>query len=94
MANALVNKWPMICLAGSPDATLEGRGAFQEFDQLAAAKPVSKYAARPHSVQHIPLIVEKAVRVSMYGTPGPVYIDLPNDLLYGKVPESEVHYLP
>lgn len=28
MANALVNKWPMICIGGNSDATLEGKGAF------------------------------------------------------------------
>jgi thiamine pyrophosphate-dependent acetolactate synthase large subunit-like protein len=28
MANALVNKWPMICLGGCADAALEGKGAF------------------------------------------------------------------
>jgi thiamine pyrophosphate-dependent acetolactate synthase large subunit-like protein len=34
------------------------------------------------------LIVERAVRLSMYGTPGPVYIDLPADILFGKCEES------
>jgi 2-hydroxyacyl-CoA lyase 1 len=32
MANALVNKWPMLCLGGASDASMEGRGGFQEFD--------------------------------------------------------------
>ena len=32
MAEALVNKRPMICLGGCADASLEGKGAFQEFD--------------------------------------------------------------
>ena len=32
--------------------------------------------------------------MSMYGTPGPVYIDLPHNLLYAKVPEESVRYLP
>lgn len=30
----------------------------------------------------------------MYGTPGPVYIDLPADIIYGKVLESEINYFP
>jgi len=81
MANAMVNKWPMIVLGGATDASLEGKGAFEEWDQLACARPCTKYAARPTNVRHIPIIVERAVRMSMYGTPGPVYIDLPNDLL-------------
>jgi 2-hydroxyacyl-CoA lyase 1 len=94
MAEALVNKRPMIVLAGAPDTVNEGQGAFQEFDQLACAKPVTKYAARPNSVAHIPIVVERAVRMSMYGAPGPVYIDLPQDLLQGKAPASSISYLP
>ena len=30
----------------------------------------------------------------MYGTPGPVYVDLPGDLLLSKAEESEINYLP
>lgn len=92
MANAMVNKWPMIVLGGATDANLEGKGAFEEWDQLACARPVTKYAARPASVKHIPVIIEKAVRMSMYGTPGAVYIDLPNDLLQAEVPEETIKY--
>ena len=40
------------------------------------------------------MVVERAVRMATYGTPGPCYIDLPHNLLYGKVDESMVHYLP
>ena len=30
--------------------------------------------------------------MSMYGTPGPVYVDLPMDVLYDKVEESSVNF--
>lgn len=30
----------------------------------------------------------------MYGTPGPVYIDMPADIIYGKINESEINYFP
>ena len=63
-------------------------------DQLACAKPLCKFAARPSSVQHIPIIVEKAVRLAMYGTPGPCYIDMPINLIYAKAPADSVRYLP
>ena len=94
MAEALINKRPMIVLGGASDSSLEGQGGFQELDQVACARPVCKYAARPSSIQHIPIVVERAVRMATYGTPGPCYIDLPHNLLYGKVDESLVHYLP
>jgi len=30
----------------------------------------------------------------MYGTPGPVYIDMPADIIYGKINENEINYFP
>lgn len=41
---------------------------------------------------HIPFIIERAFRMAMYGTPGPTYVDLPHDLLYAKIPQSQVTY--
>jgi 2-hydroxyacyl-CoA lyase 1 len=94
MAEALVNKRPMIVIAGAPDSITDGMGAFQELDQLACAKPVTKYAARASSVAHIPIVVERAVKMALYGTPGPTYVELTNDILYAKVPESQITYRP
>jgi 2-hydroxyacyl-CoA lyase 1 len=92
MGEALINKRPMIVLSGASDASLLGRGAFQEIDQVHIAKTCSKWAARPSCIKHIPFLVEKAYRMSMYGTPGPVYLDFPADIIYGKCDESEIQY--
>ena len=37
----------------------------------------TKYCGRPGEVELIPRQLEKAVRYSVYGRPGPCYIDLP-----------------
>jgi 2-hydroxyacyl-CoA lyase 1 len=92
MAEAMVNKRPMIVIGGASDTGLDGRGAFQELDQISCAKPVTKYAARPHSIRNIPIVVERAVRYAMYGNPGACYIDLPNDLLYSKMNDNDIVY--
>jgi len=94
MANAIVNKQPMIVIGGASEASLDGKGAFQEFDTMACSKPVSKYSARPANVHHIPLVVERAVRMSIFGTPGPVYIEMTSDVIHAKVDASTVHYYP
>jgi thiamine pyrophosphate-dependent acetolactate synthase large subunit-like protein len=39
-------------------------------------------------------VIERAVRISMYGTPGPVYIDLPADILFGKCEDDDISYYP
>ncbi len=88
LANAWSNCWPMILLGGANDAYQNGQGAFQEAPQVEAARPFTKYAARPDRVERVPYYVEQAVRTSIYGRPGAVYLDLPNDIISGQVDEE------
>lgn len=90
LANAWSNKWPMILLAGAHDLNQDGTGGFQECDQLLAAQPFVKYYVKVSSVDRIPFYIEKAFRESMYGTPGPVYIDLPGNILREKCLEDDI----
>lgn len=87
-ANAWSNAWPMVLIGGANDSFQNGRGAFQEAPQVEAARPFVKYAARPDRVERLPFFVEQAVRTSIYGRPGAVYLDLPNDIIVGKTDED------
>ncbi|MFP8881422.1 MAG: thiamine pyrophosphate-binding protein, partial [Myxococcota bacterium] len=93
LANAWSNCWPMILLGGANDSYQDGMGAFQETPQVEAARPFSKYAARPESAKRIPFFIEKAVRTSISGRPGAVYLDLPNDLIAARLEDDEVDWL-
>ena len=88
LANAWSNRWPMILLGGASDMTQHGMGAFQEAPQVEAARPWVKYAAEVDRIERIPYFVEQAVRTSIYGRPGPVYLDLPGDIITGKVDDE------
>lgn len=88
MANAQVNCWPVIVIGGSCAEDHEGIGGFQEYAQVEACRPYCKYSARPPSASLIPLHVEKAVRLSTYGRPGAVYLDLPATLLKQQVSDD------
>jgi len=90
LANAWENCWPMILLGGSSNSYQEGRGAFQEAPQVELARIYSKYAARPDQTGRIPFYCEQAVRTSIQGRPGPVYLDFPDDYLSGQVEEGDV----
>ena len=92
LANAWANCWPMVLIGGANDSFQNGRGAFQEAPQVEAARPFVKYAARPDSIERVPFYVEQAVRTSIYGRPGAVYLDLPNDILSGKVDRDAVEW--
>lgn len=90
MANAQINCWPLLVIAGSCAQDHEGIGGFQEWPQVEASRPYCKYAARPPSARLIPLHVEKAIRYASVGRPGVSYIDMPGTLLLSEVDESTV----
>ncbi|XP_049800666.1 2-hydroxyacyl-CoA lyase 1 isoform X1 [Schistocerca nitens] len=94
MANAQINCWPLIVIGGSAPQDHEGIGGFQECPQVELSRPYCKYAARPPSPSLIPLHVEKAVRLSVYGRPGVSYLDFPGNLLIQRVPRDTVGWMP
>ncbi|MCP4223659.1 MAG: oxalyl-CoA decarboxylase, partial [Actinomycetia bacterium] len=94
LANAKENLWPMILIGGASPTDQNGMGAFQEEDQVAAAKLWAKYAHRVESHDKIPYYVEQAIRTSLFGRPGPVYLDMPADVIDARVDEATIGTAP
>jgi 2-hydroxyacyl-CoA lyase 1 len=92
LANAWSNGWPMILLGGAPDTYQDGQGSFQEAPQVEAARPLVKWSRRPDRIERVPFHVEQAVRTSIYGRPGAVYLDLPNDQISARIDEASVTF--
>src|SRR6266478_8031782 len=90
VGNAYLDAVPVIALGGASALSQAGMGAFQEMDQVGMFKPITKYAEKVLDARRIPEIINKAFRIATGGQPGPVYIDLPGDVLYRNVDESEV----
>ena len=94
LANALIDCAPVVAFGGASPMSTFGTGAFQEIDQLAVMRPVTKHADRVLDTARIPEYVDMAFRMAMSGKPGPVYLDLPGDLLYRQVDEDKVWWPP
>jgi len=92
IAHALIDCSPVVAFGGSSPVKEYGSGTFQEIDQVAIMKPVTKWAERVYETHRIPEMIDLAFRRSIAGKPGPVYLDLPSDVLYGAVEESEVKW--
>ncbi len=92
VANAWADCAPLLAVGGSSPVSQWGRGAFQEMDQVAAFKPITKWSERCVDPKRIPEYVAIAIRTAFSGKPGPVYLDLPGDVLYRDVDEPEVEY--
>ncbi|KAL4221918.1 2-hydroxyacyl-CoA lyase 1 [Mactra antiquata] len=94
MSNAMENCWPMIVIGGSSERDQDNMGAFQEYPQVDCSKLYSKLSCQPSRIERIPFYIEKAVRTSIYGRPGPVYIDIPGNFVMTQVDEKNVRYFP
>jgi acetolactate synthase-1/2/3 large subunit len=92
VAHAWADGSPVVALGGSAPANESGRGVFQEIDQLAMMAPCTKWAARVSEAQRIPEMIDRAFRAAMSGKPGPVYLDLPGDVLFAEVAEAAVDW--
>jgi acetolactate synthase-1/2/3 large subunit len=92
VANAFTDAAPVVAIGGSSPRVYLGMEAFQEIDQVAVMRPITKWAERILDTRRIPEFVTTAFRQATTGRPGPVYLDLPGDILGEKVEESAVTY--
>src|ERR1700692_2500441 len=90
LANATTNCFPMILMSGSSEREVVDlqQGDYEEMDQLAIAKPLCKAAFRVLHAQDIGIGLARAIRASVSGRPGGVYLDLPAKL-FGQVMNAE-----
>jgi len=89
IANAYRAQSPVVVLGGAAPVGVTGKGALQELDILAALRPVTKWAVRVVSADRIVEAVSTAFRVASSGVPGPVYVELPVDVLFSPVEINE-----
>ncbi len=92
IANAFVDAAPLVAVGGSSPRVFLGMEAFQEIDQVAIVRPITKWATRILDAKRIPELVQTAFREATTGRPGPVYLDLPGDILGEAVEESAVKF--
>lgn len=92
VAEAFTSSCPMIEFGGRAPLADSERGAMQEVDHVRMMEPITKWAKTIYEAKRIPEYVSMAFRQAKSGTPGPVYIDCPIDILLTKVEESEVYF--
>lgn len=80
--NAFMAQSPLILIGGATATALRGRGSLQDIDQISLIRTNVKKAFRATCVKHIASILTRAFAVAAEGVPGPVFVELPVDLLY------------
>ncbi len=81
VAGASMAGTPLVLIAGSVGVNMVERLDLQDMRQAPVAEPMVKKALVCHSVDRIPDFVDQAFREARSGRPGPVYLELPVDVL-------------
>jgi len=83
ITQAYLDRIPVLFIAGAAPLRDAERWPLQGgIDQIAMAKPVTKYAVQVTRTDQIPHLVAHAIRTAMSGTPGPVLVEIPIDVLF------------
>jgi len=84
------NCWPVVVLGTRRPLSMQGMGSFQELDAVPIFRSITKWSALVETTASIPDYLEEAFRIAVNGRPGPVYLDIPEDVLTGLVRSYEL----
>lgn len=87
-ACAMLAGVPMIIVGGQASTAVLHRGAGMEMDTMSIMAPVTKWSAQVLHADRIPEIIDEAYRRMMAGTPGPVYVEIPTDVLSTEITDA------
>ena len=80
VATAYMDSIPMVAITGQVPSNLLGKDIFQEVDITGAVAPFTKHSYLVKDANDIPNIMQEAFYIAASGRPGPVLIDIPQDI--------------
>ena len=81
LANAQRAGVPMVCIGGAGPKALCDMGSLQDMDSVTLMRPISKWSVQVPEVRRIQEYIDAAFRIAQANVPGPVYLEMPLDLL-------------
>ena len=85
--NAQMAQSPVLLIGGAAATLLKGRGSLQDIDQISLLKTYVKSAVTVKKTRDVIPTLANAFNTAISGVPGPVFVELPIDLLY---PEEDI----
>jgi len=92
IANAYMNRSPMLIIGGRNPLSRFEMGSLQEMDQVELLRPITKWARCVYQTERIPEYIASAFRAALTGRQGPAFLEIPTDVLFKKVEENEVYF--
>src|SRR5258706_13067818 len=81
IANAYSARSPVLLIGGAAPLGLRGLGSLQEVEQVDLLRPITKGSWTVSETRQIPEVLTTAIRHALTGRPGPVFVEIPVDLL-------------
>src|SRR3954471_7153020 len=81
VANAQRAGIPMVCIGGAGPKLLQDMGSLQDMDCVSLMRPITKWSVQVPEIRRIPEYIDAALRVAQSNVPGPVFLEMPLDLL-------------
>ena len=90
VANAQRAGIPMICIGGAGPKLLCDMGSLQDMDHVTLMRPITKWSVQVPETRRIPEYIDAAFRVAQANVPGPVFLEMPLDLLMNGGDDAEL----
>jgi len=89
VANAYQARSPLVLLGGAAPLKTKGMGALQEIPQTGLFADITKASFTIENTADIPTRLAEAFSVALSGRPGPVFVELPFDILFNVIDAPE-----
>ena len=89
ICDAMMDSVPVVFITGQVRTELLGTDGFQEADTIGITMPVVKHSFMIQHPQELPRAIHEAFHIARTGRPGPVLVDIPQDLS-----RAEIDYEP
>ncbi|MBJ96029.1 MAG: acetolactate synthase [Rickettsiales bacterium] len=92
VANAQRSGVPMVLIGGQGPRALSEMGSLQEMDHVSLMRSVCKWSVSVPEARRIPDYLTTAFRKARTGVPGPVFLEMPLDILMDYLDEDTIEY--
>jgi acetolactate synthase-1/2/3 large subunit len=90
ICDAMMDSVPVVFITGQVRTELLGTDGFQEADTIGITMPVVKHSFMIQDPLEIPRAIHEAFHIAGTGRPGPVLVDIPQDLSRADIPYEPV----
>jgi len=94
VANAFRAQVPMVLIGGQSPRFFQDMGGLQDMNHVELMRPITKWSVSVPETARLGEYLQSAFRIATTGVPGPVFLEMPLDLLMNSVEESQAVFYP